>query len=315
MRLQSWYRSWASPYYNESHRVFRAKVRQFTEEHIMPFCHEVRRAARATPAADGSAAAGAPCPSTRHLSPPLPSRRAVGRGQVAAQEPVREGGRRRLAARLRGRVADGAQAPPRGAAPRPLSPPHPRPLKAYVGPPPPELANLDYFHELVLIDELSRCGSGGVLWGMFGGLSIGLPPIMNFGSKYLQDKVVRDCLAGRKFICLGITEPYAGSDVANIRTSAKLSACGKFYVVNGEKKWITNGVFCDYFTVAVRTGGEGAGGISLLLLERGMAGLETKQMKCMGVWPSGTTYITMDEVKVPVENLIGTENQGFKYIM
>ena len=184
-----------------------------------------------------------------------------------------------------------------------------------MGPPPPELANLDYFHELVLIDELSRCGSGGVLWGMFGGLSIGLPPIMNFGSKYLQDKVVRDCLAGRKFICLGITEPYAGSDVANIRTSAKLSACGKFYVVNGEKKWITNGVFCDYFTVAVRTGGEGAGGISLLLLERGMAGLETKQMKCMGVWPSGTTYITMDEVKVPVENLIGTENQGFKYIM
>jgi len=67
--------------------------------------------------------------------------------------------------------------------------------------------------------------------------------------------------------------------------------------------------------VAVRTGGEGAGGISLLLLERGMAGLETKQMKCMGVWPSGTTYITMDDVKVPVENLIGQENQGFKYIM
>jgi alkylation response protein AidB-like acyl-CoA dehydrogenase len=85
---------------------------------------------------------------------------------------------------------------------------------------------------------------------------------------------------------------------------------GKFYVVNGEKKWITNGVFCDFFTVAVRTGGEGAGGISLLLLERGMKGLETKQMKCMGVWPSGTTYITMEDVHVPVENLIGAENQG-----
>lgn len=185
---------------------------------------------------------------------------------------------------------------------------------------------------------------------MFGGLSIGLPPVINFGSKYLQDKVVRDCLAGRKFICLAITEPHAGSDVANIRTRAVKDASGKFYVVNGEKKWITNGesrcdasaaaqrsaaaqqpacviiprslfllpapgVFCDFFTVAVRTGGDGAGGISLLLLERGMAGLETKQMKCMGVWPSGTTYITMDDVKVPAENLIGQENQGFKYIM
>ena len=138
---------------------------------------------------------------------------------------------------------------------------------------------------------------------------------MNFGGKHLQDKVVKDCLQGRKFICLAITEPYAGSDVAGLRTTAVKDPSGKFYVVNGEKKWITNGVFCDFFTVAVRTGGEGAGGISLLLLERGMKGLETKQMKCMGVWPSGTTYITMEDVHVPVENLIGAENQGFKYIM
>ena len=175
---------------------------------------------------------------------------------------------------------------------------------------------------------------------------------MNFGSKYLQDKVVKDCLQGKKFICLAITEPLAGSDVASIRTTAVKDPSGKFYIVNGEKKarstrrsrmsshltlthsqWITNGVFCDFFTVAVRTGGEGAGGISLLMLERGMKGLETKQMKarsqfeiapsrltravpqCMGVWPSGTTYITMEDVKVPVENLIGGENNGFKCIM
>ena len=102
---------------------------------------------------------------------------------------------------------------------------------------------------------------------------------MNFGSKYLQDKCVKDCLQGKKFICLAITEPYAGSDVASLRCTAKKDSTGKFYVVNGEKKWITNGVFCDFFTVAVRTGGEGAGGISLLLLERGMPGLATKQMK------------------------------------
>ena len=68
-------------------------------------------------------------------------------------------------------------------------------------------------------------------------------------------------------------------------------------MVNGEKKWITNGMFADYFTVAVRTGGKGMGGISLLLLEKGMPGIECKQMDCMGVWASGTAYITFEDVK------------------
>jgi alkylation response protein AidB-like acyl-CoA dehydrogenase len=113
-------------------------------------------------------------------------------------------------------------------------------------------------------------------------------------------------------ICLAITEPSAGSDVANLRTTATKSADGKTFVVNGEKKWITNGVFADYFTVAVRTGGEGMGGISLLLLERSMPGITTRQMKCSGAWCSGTTYITFEDVVVPVENLVGKENQGFK---
>ena len=173
----------------------------------------------------------------------------------------------------------------------------------------------NHFHELILIDELGRAGSGGLMWAIFGGLSIGLPPVLNFGSQYLKDKVAKDCLTGKKVICLAITEPYAGSDVAAIQTSAELSEDKQYYIVNGEKKWITNGVFADYFTVAVRTGGEGMGGISLLLLERNMEGITTKQMKCSGVWPSGTTYITLEDVKVPVSNLIGKENSGFKYIM
>ena len=172
----------------------------------------------------------------------------------------------------------------------------------------------DAFCELIVVDEISRCGSGGLAWGILGGLSIGLPPILKFGSKYLQDKVCSACLKGEKVICLAITEPYAGSDVANIQCEAKLSADGQHYIVNGEKKWITNGVFADYFTVAVRTGGKGMGGISLLLIERG-EGVTTKQMKCQGVWSSGTTYITLDDVKVPKAHLIGKENEGFKYIM
>jgi len=173
----------------------------------------------------------------------------------------------------------------------------------------------DCFHELILVDEVARCGSGGVLWALFAGLSIGLPPIVHFGSPYLKEKVCKDCLNGEKVICLAITEPYAGSDVANLQSNAKKSADGKFYILNGEKKWITNGVFADFFTVACRTGGPGMGGISLLLVEKGMPGVTTRQMQCTGVWPSGTTYITFEDVKVPVENLIGEENEGFKYIM
>jgi alkylation response protein AidB-like acyl-CoA dehydrogenase len=119
---------------------------------------------------------------------------------------------------------------------------------------------------------------------------------------------------GEKVICLAITEPTAGSDVANLKCTAKKTADGKHYIVNGEKKWITNGVFADYFTTAVRTGGPGMGGVSMLLIERS-AGVKTTQMKCMGVWPSGTTYVTFEDVLVPVENLIGKENEGFKYIM
>ncbi|KAJ3339248.1 hypothetical protein HDU93_008456 [Gonapodya sp. JEL0774] len=172
----------------------------------------------------------------------------------------------------------------------------------------------DAFHELIVHDEISRVGSGGVVWGLCGGLGIGLPPVVGFAKDSIKKKVIPQVLKGEKFICLCITEPYAGSDVANIRTSAKLSDDGKFYIVNGEKKWITNGVFADYFTVAVRTGGEGMGGVSILLIERG-PGVTTRQMNCSGMWASGTAYVTFEDVKVPVENVIGKINKGFKIIM
>ena len=182
----------------------------------------------------------------------------------------------------------------------------------YVGPGP---AEFDAFHELIMIDELSRCGSGGVMWGIMGGLAIGLPPVLLFASKYLKDKVAADCLRGDKRICLCITEPTAGSDVASLKCTAVKSACGTHYVVNGEKKWITNGLMCDFFTVAVRTGGPGHQGISMVLIERDMPGVKCRQMDCTGVWASGTTYITFEDVKVPVETLIGQEGHGCRYIV
>ncbi|KAI1139206.1 acyl-CoA dehydrogenase NM domain-like protein [Hypoxylon sp. FL0543] len=173
----------------------------------------------------------------------------------------------------------------------------------------------DLFHEMIVTDELSRVGSGGFVWNMIGGFGIGGPPLLKFGKKALKDRIVPGLLSGEKRICLAITEPDAGSDVANLTCEAKLSEDGKHYIVNGEKKWITNGVWCDYFTTAVRTGGEGMNGISLLLIERDFGGVSTRRMDCQGVWSSGTTYITFEDVKVPVENLLGKENQGFKVIM
>ncbi|BFZ54786.1 hypothetical protein PYCC9005_001823 [Savitreella phatthalungensis] len=173
----------------------------------------------------------------------------------------------------------------------------------------------DHFHELVLTDELSRCGSGGAVWNLLGGYGIGLPPFMRFGKEEVKKRVAPDVIAGKKRFCLAITEPDGGSDVANITTTAKLSEDGKHYIVNGEKKWITNGIYADYFTTAVRTGGPGMNGISVLLIEKTMPGVSTRKMPCMGVWASGTTYVTFEDVKVPVENLIGKENKGFKVIM
>ncbi|PPJ58947.1 hypothetical protein CBER1_04089 [Cercospora berteroae] len=173
----------------------------------------------------------------------------------------------------------------------------------------------DLFHEMLLTDELSRTGSGGFVWNVLGGFGIGCPPVVKAGKKELVERILPGILAGDKRICLAITEPDAGSDVANLTCEAKLSEDGKHYIVNGEKKWITNGIWCDYFTTAVRTGGEGMNGVSVLLIEREFEGVSTRRMDCQGVWSSGTTYITFEDVKVPVENLIGKENQGFKVIM
>jgi alkylation response protein AidB-like acyl-CoA dehydrogenase len=175
----------------------------------------------------------------------------------------------------------------------------------------------DYFHELINIDETTRPG-GGIAWAIMGGLGIGLPPVLNFGipaNKALQAQCAVECLSGKKIICLGITESNAGSDVSNLQTTAEDK--GDHFLVNGSKMWITNGIYADYFTVAVRTGPPNSAhkGISMLLLERSMPGVHTSKMDCMGVWTSGTTLITMSNVKVPKGNLVGKLNEGFKQIM
>jgi len=162
----------------------------------------------------------------------------------------------------------------------------------------------DAFWTLIYYDELSRCGSGGVVWGLTGGFGIGLPPVVHYGSDELKARVAVPCLRGEKRIALAVSEPGAGSDVANIETTAIED--GDEYVVNGTKKWITCGMFADFFTAAVRTGGEGSGmaGVSLLLIEKFRDGVSVKPMDCMGVRGSGTALVEFDEVRVPKANLV-----------
>ena len=120
-------------------------------------------------------------------------------------------------------------------------------------------------------------------------------------------------LAGDKRICLGITEPSGGSDVAQLKTRAVRE--GDEYVVNGSKMFITGGMRADYITTAVRTGGPGMGGISLLLIDAHAPGVTRTNLKKQGWWASDTAAIYFQDVRVPAANLIGGENQGFIGIM
>ena len=170
----------------------------------------------------------------------------------------------------------------------------------------------DRFFSIIASQELARAGAGGVSASLMSH-TIGAPPIARLGSKPMKERVLPPVLAGEKISCLAITEPDGGSDVANLRTTAKRD--GEHYIVNGGKMFITSGVRADFYTVAVRTGGPGAGGISLLLLEKGMSGFTQTPLRKMGWWASDTAALYFDDVKVPAENLIGPENQGFRGIM
>jgi len=139
--------------------------------------------------------------------------------------------------------------------------------------------------------------------------TIGLPAIIKFGSEALKRKVVPPVLAGEKIAALAVTEPGAGSDVANLRTSARRD--GDHFVVDGEKAFITSGIRADYLTVAVRTGGPGRGGISLLLVEGTTPGLTRTPLRKMGWWASDTAMLQFDNCRVPAEHLIGTDGAAF----
>ncbi|MFN2287818.1 MAG: acyl-CoA dehydrogenase family protein, partial [Chromatocurvus sp.] len=135
-----------------------------------------------------------------------------------------------------------------------------------------------------------------------------------WGSDAMKEAVAPPVLAGRKHIALGITEPGGGSDVASLATTAERD--GDHYIVNGSKTYITGGMRADWVSTAVRTGDSGAAGVSMLLIPADAPGFSrTPLQRKMGWWASDTATLHFDNLRVPAQNLIGPENQGFRVIM
>jgi acyl-CoA dehydrogenase len=171
----------------------------------------------------------------------------------------------------------------------------------------------DIFHRVAMTEEFCRTGSLGLVAGLYS-LNIGIPPILALGTEEQKQRFIPTVLAGEKIAALGITEPNAGSDVANLQTTAVRD--GDHYIVNGAKTFITSGCRADYLTAAVRTGGPGAGGISLLVIESDTPGYRVaNKIRKMGWNASDTAEIAFENCRVPVANRIGEENQGFGGIM
>ena len=166
---------------------------------------------------------------------------------------------------------------------------------------------------VTLIEEMHYAGvSGGLIASLFTA-GISAPHIAKAGDPYQVDRWVRPTLAGKAIGSLAITEPGTGSDVASIRTSAVRD--GDHFVVNGAKTFITSGVRADYITTAVRTGGDGAHGISLLVVDSVTEGFEvTRRLDKMGWRCSDTAELSYVDCRVPVANLVGAEGGGFGQI-
>ncbi|EMD01009.1 hypothetical protein BAUCODRAFT_144587 [Baudoinia panamericana UAMH 10762] len=173
---------------------------------------------------------------------------------------------------------------------------------------------LDAFHTLISTDETSRV-EGGVMTSLGGGSVIGVPPIIHHGTEQQKRKWLPGLFSWETSFCLGITEPSGGSDVGNIQTTAERTPDGKFYVVNGYKKWITGAPWATHMTTAVRTGGSGFSGISVLVIPMDSPGLTWRRIPNSGQNAGGASMVELDDVKVPVENLLGREGDGFRIIM
>lgn len=174
--------------------------------------------------------------------------------------------------------------------------------------------NLDFYYSMIFCEEISYCYSGGFSIAALVIQYMSAPYLLKHGSESLKQRYLRGVIDGDLVSAVAITEPGTGSDVQQIQTTAIRQ--GDHYIVNGSKTFITNGYYGDFFITAVKTDPtQRARGISLLLIDRNTPGVSANKIDKMGWHASDTAELAFDNVAVPVDNLIGLENEGFSYLM
>lgn len=173
---------------------------------------------------------------------------------------------------------------------------------------------LDWWYTVCYAEEMVHCGLAGLTMAMLVQSDMATPVIGEIGTDYHKRNFWAPAVRGEAIAALGVSEPDAGSDVANIRTTAIRD--GDDFVINGAKTYITNATRADFITLAVRTGGKGYGGISLVLFPTDTKGFRvTKKLEKLGNHCSDTAEIAFEDCRIPTRNLLGIENMGFAYIM
>lgn len=174
--------------------------------------------------------------------------------------------------------------------------------------------NLDLFYTVIFLEELQKVNSGGFAANMWAHAYLAMTHVNKEGSHEIKEKYLNPSIAGDKIGCLCITEPFGGSDVAGMRTTAIKK--GDTYVINGSKTFITNGVYSDYLVVAAKTDPEaGHNGMSIFIMDRDTPGISATKLDKLGWRASDTAEIAFDNVTIPASNLMGEEGKGFPYIM
>ena len=174
--------------------------------------------------------------------------------------------------------------------------------------------NLDLFYTVIFLEELQKIKSAGFAAAMWAHSYLAMTHLNAEGDERIKQDYLAPSISGDKIGALCITEPFGGSDVAGMRTTAEKK--GDKYIINGSKTFITNGVYADYYVVAAKTNVElGNKGISIFLIDTNLKGVSATKLDKLGWRASDTAEIAFDNVEIPVENLMGEEGKGFPYIM
>lgn len=174
--------------------------------------------------------------------------------------------------------------------------------------------NLDLFYTVIFLEELQKIKSSGFAAAMWAHVYLAMTHLNAEGSESIKQDYLTASISGDKIGALCITEPFGGSDVAGMRTTAVKS--GDKYIINGSKTFITNGVYADYYIVAAKTQPElGNKGISVFLVDTNTPGISATKLDKLGWRASDTAEIAFDNVEIPISNLMGEPNKGFPYIM